>query len=140
VNLEALPTKEGTHLGVVLFRPNDPHITAIRSASDAKAFFYTHFPMMAPLLRIQDLERFASASDSRFQRFQYAGPELHVDSRAVLVGDSVHTVKPYFGFGVNAALEDALVLQQALRRHNCTGEGATTDPAGTPERCKSTLW
>ena len=32
----------------------------------------------------------------------------------MLLGDSIHTVKPYFGLGANSALEDVTVLEQAL--------------------------
>lgn len=31
------------------------------------------------------------------------------------MGDTIHTVKPYFGQGVNSAFEDVKVLQQALQ-------------------------
>lgn len=31
-------------------------------------------------------------------------------------GDCIHTVKPYFGVGVNSALEDVMVLNSALER------------------------
>ncbi|WP_437669208.1 FAD-dependent oxidoreductase [Sorangium sp. So ce131] len=37
--------------------------------------------------------------------------------RLVLVGDAGHAVYPFFGQGMNAALEDALALATALRRH-----------------------
>lgn len=126
INLEALPTKEGVHLAVILYRPNDKCINAVRTGDDSVHFFQQHFPMFLPFLRPQDHAQFAVKGDSRFQRFQYVGPELHVGSSAVLVGDSVHTVKPYFGLGVNSALEDVAVLQQALRKHNVTG----VDPSG----------
>ena len=31
-------------------------------------------------------------------------------------GDCIHTVKPYFGLGVNCAFEDVLILNTALDR------------------------
>ena len=31
-----------------------------------------------------------------------------------MLGDSIHTVKPYFGLGVNSALEDVCVLDACL--------------------------
>ena len=31
-----------------------------------------------------------------------------------LLGDAIHSVKPYFGLGVNSAFEDVTVLSQAL--------------------------
>jgi 2-polyprenyl-6-methoxyphenol hydroxylase-like FAD-dependent oxidoreductase len=61
-----------------------------------------------------DLERFAAKGDSSLPTFSYAGPVLHYGSSACLLGDTIHTVKPYFGQGVNSAFEDVKVLQQAL--------------------------
>ena len=40
----------------------------------------------------------------------------------VCVGDAIHTVKPYFGLGVNAAFEDVGVLQNCLETHNDVDE------------------
>lgn len=37
---------------------------------------------------------------------------------ACLLGDSIHTVKPYFGLGLNSALEDVVSLNKALDNHN----------------------
>lgn len=66
-------------------------------------------------MRLQvDLERFAAKGDSSLPTFSYAGPVLHYGSSACLLGDTIHTVKPYFGQGVNSAFEDVKVLQQAL--------------------------
>lgn len=50
---------------------------------------------------------------SRLPQFRYAGPRLHHRNTALL-GDAVHSVKPYFGLGVNAAFEDVAALGQAL--------------------------
>mmetsp|Transcript_35322 Transcript_35322/g.56749 ORF Transcript_35322/g.56749 Transcript_35322/m.56749 type:complete len:570 (-) Transcript_35322:2874-4583(-) len=41
---------------------------------------------------------------------------------ACLLGDSIHTVKPYFGLGVDVALEDVTVLDDCLT-HVAGGEG-----------------
>ena len=35
-------------------------------------------------------------------------------SSTVLLGDTIHTVKPYFGLGLNSALEDVRYLEEAL--------------------------
>ena len=45
---------------------------------------------------------------------RYVGPALHQGGSTVLLGDAIHTVKPYFGLGVNSALEDVLALRAAL--------------------------
>jgi len=41
---------------------------------------------------------------------------------ACLLGDSIHTIKPYFGLGVNSALEDVTVLDDCFT-HVAGGEG-----------------
>ncbi len=40
----------------------------------------------------------------------------NIDSRLLLVGDAAHAVVPFYGQGMNAAFEDALVLLEALDR------------------------
>jgi 2-polyprenyl-6-methoxyphenol hydroxylase-like FAD-dependent oxidoreductase len=45
------------------------------------------------------------------------GPDLHYADKAVLIGDVIHTVKPYFGIGVNSALNDVTVLGDKLEAH-----------------------
>lgn len=47
-------------------------------------------------------------------QFMYAGPRIYQGQSTVLLGDSVHTVKPYFGLGVNSAWEDVFALDKAL--------------------------
>ena len=46
--------------------------------------------------------------------FRYVGPVLHYGDSTVLLGDAIHTVKPYFGLGVNSAFEDVISLRAAL--------------------------
>eukprot|EP00597_Dinobryon_sp_UTEXLB2267_P018996 CAMPEP_0201111828 /NCGR_PEP_ID=MMETSP0812-20130820/76548_1 /ASSEMBLY_ACC=CAM_ASM_000668 /TAXON_ID=98059 /ORGANISM="Dinobryon sp., Strain UTEXLB2267" /LENGTH=478 /DNA_ID=CAMNT_0047374993 /DNA_START=108 /DNA_END=1540 /DNA_ORIENTATION=- len=132
VNLEALPggwmgPTDGlsTYLAVILFRPWDTRLTDMRTSDDARAFFAELFPAFVPCLRDADLERFAQKKDRKFPRFMFAGPSLHCGhadtnsgSSAVLVGDSAHTVKPFFGLGVNSAFEDVAALGLALNRTN----------------------
>eukprot|EP01036_Dinobryon_divergens_P034822 gene34822-45048_t len=114
INLHALPTKEGLYVGVILFHPNDIRMNKIHTADDAKTFFKELFPMFLPYILQKDFEIFASKSPSRLPKFSYAGPVLHKGKSVALVGDSIHTVKPFFGLGVNSAFEDIAVLDQAF--------------------------
>lgn len=127
MNLEALPTKEGVHLGVVLYRPDTPEITAIKTAADARQFFDTNFPMTKGCISEQGYEKFANSKDCRFPKFQYTFPKLHIGQSTVLLGDSIHCVKPYFGLGVNSGLEDVLVLQKMLQKHSSNVKEALED-------------
>ena len=77
INFDALPTKEGLYLGVVLYRPWDEKIRALKTAADARSFFQNVLPMFSPLLKDDDLAKFALKNDSKLPLFQYAGPVLH---------------------------------------------------------------
>jgi 2-polyprenyl-6-methoxyphenol hydroxylase-like FAD-dependent oxidoreductase len=107
-------------------RPGDKRIAALKTADDVRALFKEIFPSFLPAVREVDFERFAAKSDCSLPTFSYAGPVLHHGSSAVLVGDAIHTVKPYFGQGVNSAFEDVKVsrrysFDQLLRVCLCDG-------------------
>ena len=60
---------------------------------------------------------------------------------SLFVGDCIHTVKPYFGVGVNSALEDVMVLNSALNRWETWWCRVTTSNAEiTYFRKLHTLW
>ena len=61
---------------------------------------------------------------SRLPVFRFAGPRLHRGASTVVLGDAVHSVKPYFGLGVNSAFEDVAALADALDEETTLG-GAT---------------
>lgn len=86
INLDALPTKEGLYLGVVLYRPWDKRVTSLNSTSEARDFFNKIFPMFSPYIKDSDLEEFVQKSDSKFPRFSYVGPQLHKGSTTCLLG------------------------------------------------------
>lgn len=44
------------YIGVVLFRPDNALIAAIKTKEDAKAFFAEYYPQFVELLREEDLE------------------------------------------------------------------------------------
>ena len=65
-------------------------------------FFNSVFPQFSPYIKDADLDRFAKQKDLKLPIFSYTGPVLHRGRTACLVGDSIHTVKPYFGVGTKA--------------------------------------
>jgi len=80
----------------------------------AREFFKLVLPMFSPVIREEDLDAFAAKNSSKLPRFTYATPVLHAGSTTCLVGDGIHTVKPYFGQGVNSAFEDVAYLNASL--------------------------
>ena len=118
INIDALPTLEGPYVGVVLFRPWDEKVMQLKSGADAKRFFEIYFPMFAPFIEEKDYEIFAQKKNSKLPVFSYFGPQIHKGRTTCLIGDSIHTVKPYFGMGVNSAFEDVYYLDMALNKTN----------------------
>ncbi len=54
---------------------------------------------------------------SRLPSFQLVEGDIHYSTPsggALLLGDSIKAVKPYFGQGANSALEDVVVLDKCL--------------------------
>jgi len=114
VTIEALPTKEGLYIGVVLFRPTCPAIAAIEDKEDARHFFAGSFPQFIDVIKEEDLARFATSPTFRLPNFSYAGPNINYKDNTLLLGDCIHSVKPYFGLGLNSALEDVMSLNRCL--------------------------
>jgi 2-polyprenyl-6-methoxyphenol hydroxylase-like FAD-dependent oxidoreductase len=113
-NLESLPTKEGTYLSVFIYRPNDKQVASITNKEVARSFFDKHFPMYKGCIRDKDFESFAAKNASYFPKFAYAGPDLHKGRTVCLLGDCIHSVKPFFGLGANSAFEDVVYLNTSL--------------------------
>ena len=77
INLDALPTKEGIYLGVILYRPWDMRITSLNNTNEIKDFFTKLFPMFINYMKISDLNDFMKKNDSKLPIFSYVGPNLH---------------------------------------------------------------
>lgn len=116
INIDALPCKNGPMLGVVLYRPWDKRITELKSKDDARAFFREFLPMFNDVVKDDDLERFSRKECSKLPRFSFTGPRLDHGNCACLLGDAIHTVKPYFGLGANSAFEDVSALNECLEK------------------------
>ncbi|CAM9907415.1 unnamed protein product [Ectocarpus fasciculatus] len=66
------------------------------------------------MVKDEAYERLALQEVSRLPAFSYTGPILHLGKSAVLLGDAIKSVKPYFGLGVNTAFEDCIALDSCL--------------------------
>jgi 2-polyprenyl-6-methoxyphenol hydroxylase-like FAD-dependent oxidoreductase len=101
----------------VLFKITDDEVLNLSSAKESRAFLKEEFPAMYPIMPDSEIDSFHTRSPGKLPTFRYVGPDLHYRDSAVLLGDMIHTVKPYFGLGVNSALEDVRVLWEKLQEH-----------------------
>ena len=117
-------------MGILLVKPGDAETCAkLESAESLRAYFDEDFPMFSPYVSDEDLAAMAARPLAKLPTFSHAGGGgVHrVDTvgantagsadevgGACLLGDSIHTVKPYFGLGVNSAFEDVTLLEECL--------------------------
>lgn len=114
INIDALPLADGVHLGIVLYRPWDERFKLMETGKDSRKFFKEVLPMFEPYIKDEDMEKFAQKNYTSLPKFTYAAPNIFKGKTTALLGDSIHTVKPYFGLGVNTAFEDVAALDTAL--------------------------
>mmetsp|Transcript_35034 Transcript_35034/g.82601 ORF Transcript_35034/g.82601 Transcript_35034/m.82601 type:complete len:216 (+) Transcript_35034:1003-1650(+) len=115
MNFDALPaSRNGDYCGVLLLRTGDPLARSDTSAVELRALLDESLPAISALLSTDDVETVAKKAPSSLPAFRTVRPRLHHRECALLLGDAVHTVKPYFGLGANSAFEDVIVLGQAL--------------------------
>jgi len=119
VVLDALPaTTAGDYCAVLLLKADDEYARPHTDPVGLRALLDETLPQFSPLVSDDSLASVADKPPSNIPRFRYVGPQLHTrGGSTVLLGDAIHTVKPYFGLGVNSALEDVLSLRDALERH-----------------------
>jgi len=133
VAMECLPTKEGLLVGVLLIKPTDEE--TCEKVSDPKKlreYLDSDFPMFSKMVSDENVEKIAKSKFSGLPNFQYAGGALHLGSCAGLIGDAIHTVKPYFGMGVNSAFEDVTVLEDCIE--NAKGDSKIFLPQYSKKR------
>ena len=88
--------------------------------------------MFSKMVSDENVEKVAKSKFSGLPNFQYAGGALHLGSCAGLIGDAIHTVKPYFGMGVNSAFEDVTVLEECIE--NAKGDSKIFLPLYSKKR------
>lgn len=110
----AHPNPDGSHTGT-LFLPlaGRPSFASLDSPHAAAEFFREHFPRFPAL--VPDLAREFAEHPVGHLVTTSTSPWCSGDG-AVLVGDAAHAVYPFYGQGMNSALEDCLVLDECLAR------------------------
>lgn len=97
---DALPANDaGEYCGVLLLREHDELAKADVDPAVLRGELERYLPQFSALLDGETVEAIAKKPVSRLPSFRYVTPRLHHRSSTVLLGDAVHTVKPYFGLG-----------------------------------------
>jgi kynurenine 3-monooxygenase len=109
------PNNDGSHT-LTLFLPWEGRrsFAVLQTPEVVNAFFANLYPDLPPLAPGLADEFFAHPTGSLVTTRTF--PWYHRD-RVVLVGDGCHAVYPFYGQGMNAALEDCLVLDECLAAH-----------------------
>jgi kynurenine 3-monooxygenase len=108
----AHPNADGSHTAT-LFLPHtgEPGFASLTTPGAVAAFFREHLPHFAALVP-DAVEQFRAHPVGYLVTVRTA--PWHADGRIVLVGDAAHAVYPFYGQGMNASLEDCLVLDECL--------------------------
>jgi kynurenine 3-monooxygenase len=115
VNYDALPAdRNGNYCGVLLVRDGDEFAAANADPIKFRALLDDVLPQFSKLLDDKTVAEIAKKPPSFLPSFRYAGPRLNQGDYTIILGDSAHTVKPYFGLGANSALEDVTILDDTL--------------------------
>lgn len=114
--LIALPNQDGTFT-VTLFWPWEGPVGVRALEQDDQAlreFFAREFPDAVPHMPnlVEDFKGNPTGALATFRSKPW-----HVGDKAVLIGDAAHAVVPFYGQGMNASMEDCLILDECLRAH-----------------------
>lgn len=115
LNYDALPAdRNGNYCGVFLIRETDEFAAADTDPIALRQFLDDYLPQFSCFVDDKTVAEVAKKPPSFLPSFRYAGPRLNQGDRTIILGDSAHTVKPYFGLGANSALEDVKFLEEAI--------------------------
>ena len=118
VVFDALPANaEGEYCAVLLLQAEDEFAQPHSDPAGLRALLEDTLPQFSPLISDATVRAVAAKAPSNLPAFRFVGPVLHKGASTVLLGDAIHTVKPYFGLGVNSAFEDVVALRAALDAH-----------------------
>ena len=111
----AMANPEGSFTVTLYLAFEGPNsFASLRTPAEVLRFFELNFPDAIPL--VPDLGEAFFAHPTGSLVTVRCRP-WHRGGAAVLLGDACHAIVPFFGQGANAAFEDCLALDGALRRH-----------------------
>ncbi len=111
----------------ILVKPPDHKVWQLKDREQVYDYLELVFPQL-PIREIvspEEAERFAASEGGSFPPPQYCsqshfilGEDRSFNAGVLLIGDAIHCFPPDIGQGVNAALEDVYVLNDALSQSN----------------------
>jgi kynurenine 3-monooxygenase len=113
--LIALPNFDGT-FACILFLPFEgaDGFAGLTSREQVIRFFESRFPDAVPLMPQLADNYFANPTGAMVT---VKCSPWHVEGRALLLGDAVHAIVPFFGQGINCGFEDCTCLVELLDRY-----------------------
>jgi 2-polyprenyl-6-methoxyphenol hydroxylase-like FAD-dependent oxidoreductase len=98
VFFDSLPADaDGNQCGVLLLKRDDPLAQENSDPKELRVLFDEVFPQFSTQLSDEVIASIARKRPSFLPSFRYAAPRLNQCDRTVILGDAIHTVKPYFG-------------------------------------------
>lgn len=123
VILDSLPADaHGNQCAVLLLKRDDELAKENSDPTELRKLFDDVLPQFSALIDDDTIENVARKRPSFLPSFRYVAPRLNQGDRTVILGDAIHTVKPYFGLGANSALEDVQVLKRSIESTDTTKE------------------
>jgi kynurenine 3-monooxygenase len=113
--LIALPNIDGT-FACILFLPFEgpDSFGSLTTPAQVMQFFESRFPDAGTLMPQVADNYFANPTGAMVT---IKCSPWHVEGRALLLGDAVHAIVPFFGQGLNCGFEDCTCLLELLDRH-----------------------
>ncbi len=113
--LIALPNIDGT-FACILFLPFDgaDSFAGLTTPAQVDQLFASRFPDAARLMP-QLADNYFSNPTGAMVTIKCS--PWHVEGRALLLGDAVHAIVPFFGQGINCGFEDCTSLVELIDRH-----------------------
>jgi len=113
--LIALPNIDGT-FACILFLPFEgtDSFAGLTTQAQVIQFFESRFPDAVPLMP-QLADNYLANPTGAMVTIKCS--PWHVEGRALLLGDAVHAIVPFFGQGLNCGFEDCTCLLDLLDRH-----------------------
>lgn len=99
-----------------LFMPfeGDVSFSQLKDERSVVSFFTKYFPDSLPLMPDLVKEFFTNPTSSMLTGHI---SKWHISDKSALVGDSAHTIVPFYGQGMNAGFEDCTVIANLMDKH-----------------------